>query len=231
VALEGQPAPGTSWLFAPISVTINNYPGENLALGPTGEVLFTTAVDAGYGLVSGAFRYHGPGTLEKVVMRSDPRPDGEAGAVVAVSQGPGAGGEGLFFLRVASVNGDFRDGIYLLDTMPPTLSVSGYPTALWPANGKFRSVTISGLAADNTNGIAGTEGTFDVVDEYGLVQPAGTFTVGGSGTFSFGVPLEARRLGTDKDGRRYLVRVTVHDGSGNATTASATIIVPHSQGK
>ena len=231
VALEGQPAPGTSLLFAPISVTINNYPGENLALGPTGEVLFTTAVDAGYGLVSGAFRYHGPGTLERVVMRGGPRPDGEAGAVVAVSQGPGAGGEGLFFLRVASVNGDFRDGIYLLDTMPPTLSVSGYPTALWPANGKFRSVTISGLAADNANGIAGTEGTFDVVDEYGLVQPAGTFTVGGSGTFSFGVPLEARRLGTDKDGRRYLVRVTVHDGSGNATTASATIIVPHSQGK
>ena len=234
VALEGQPAPERPFPFGGFGVTMNNYPGETLALGPTGEVVFGVDVDLGDRFVFGLFRYNGPGTLETVFLRGEPAPGGGDSVIAYYSQKPGTGGEGLFFLalRIVSEHGGcFRDGIYLLDTMPPTLSVSANPTALWPANGKMRPVTISGLAADAGSGVAGTQGTYDVVDEYGLVQPAGTFTVGGSGTFSFEVPLEARRLGTDKDGRRYDVRVTVHDVCGNATTASVTIIVPFSQGK
>jgi len=87
------------------------------------------------------------------------------------------------------------------------------------------------VATDSGGGVAGTQGTFDVIDEYGLVQPAGALTVGASGAFSFVVPLEARRLGTDRNGRQYIVRVTVHDVSGNETTASAIVVVPFSMGR
>ncbi len=97
---------------------------------------------------------------------------------------------------------------------------------LWPASGKTRLVTIRGLAADSGSGVAGTQGTYEVVDEYGLVQPAGTFEVGDAGRYVFHVSLVASRLSTDDDGRQYTVRVTVSDVTGNATTRSVGIVVP-----
>ena len=121
--------------------------------------------------------------------------------------------------------------VAVVDTIAPTLVATANPSELWPPNGKMRSVTISGVASDSGSGVAGTTGLFKVTDEYGLVQPQGTFTVSPSGGFSFSVALEASRNGTDMDGRHYTVAVTVTDLIGNATTTSVDVIVPHDQRK
>jgi hypothetical protein len=43
--------------------------------------------------------------------------------------------------------------------------------------------------------------------------------------------VEARREGNDLDGRLFLVVATLKDVAGNSATASASIVVPHDQGK
>ncbi len=121
VALQGQPVPGRTAVFDTFQPTLNNYPGENCALGPTGEVMFTTSLEVPHGLrTTGAFRYRGPGTLETILVRTDVAPESGGGAVAYISQGPGAGGVGLFFLAVDVIDGTFADGIYsvTMDTTP-----------------------------------------------------------------------------------------------------------------
>jgi hypothetical protein len=115
------------------------------------------------------------------------------------------------------------------DTKSPSVTSGTDTTELWPPNGTMRAVAISGSAIDTGIGVA-TVGSYKVTDEYGLVQPQGTFTVSPTGTYSFVVNLEARRLGTDQDGRTYLVAVTVEDANGNAATSTVKIVVPHDQG-
>jgi len=116
------------------------------------------------------------------------------------------------------------------DTTPPSATANSDSTELWPPNGKMRAVTISGSATDSGSGTTST-GSYGVLDEYGLVQPQGTFAVSPSGVYSFVVNLEASRLGTDQDGRTYLLAVTVKDLKGNATTSTVKVVVPHDQGK
>jgi hypothetical protein len=232
VALQGQVPAGTSYPLATIAGTINGHPGEYSALGPTGEVFFNWGVDVGGGRqVFGLFLYRGPGTLEKLLLRGDPAPYSGGGIAGPMSQGVGAGAPGLFFFRMYVVDGAFVDGLYAVDTMPPTVAAMADPPVLKPPNGQLRPVTINGSAADDGSGVAGTEGTYEVVDEYGLVKPRGTFRVGASGAFSFVVSLEASRRGSDTDGRLYRVRVTVRDVCGNATTATVNIVVPHDERK
>jgi hypothetical protein len=227
VALQGQIASGTSYPLATIPPTINGHPGEHSALGPTGEVFFNNAVDVGGGRrVIGLFLYRGLGTLEMLLMRGDPAPDSGGGIAGPASQGVGGGAPGLFFFSMNVVDGAFIDGIYAVDTRPPAVSATANPPVLTPPNGQLRPVTISGSAAGDGSCVAGTMGTYEVVDEYGLVEPHGTFTVGASGAFSFVVTLEASRRGSDTDGRLYSVRVTVRDVCGSAKTATVNIVVP-----
>ena len=66
-----------------------------------------------------------------------------------------------------------------------------------------------------------------MTDEYGLVEPQGSFSIGQDGRYSFVVELEARRRGNDRDGRRYLITVTADDNDGNVGIASTTVTVRH----
>ena len=84
---------------------------------------------------------------------------------------------------------------------------------------------------DAGSGINTTTAAFHVVDEYGTVHPSGPVSVGADGRYSFTVMLQASRLGSDSNGRRYEVVVTVSDNAGNAGSASAIVTVPHDQGK
>jgi hypothetical protein len=230
VVLQGQTPPGLPGVFAAVLPTINGYPGESKALGPTGEAIFQNTVDLGDHAASGAtFRYRGPGTLEKLIARTDPAPESGDGTVGYVGQGIGTGDTGLFFFRVVVADGTLNEGIYMIDTIPPTLTAAGDTLVLWPANGKLRTVRIAGIANDVGSGVA-SAGTFEVSDEYGEIEPRGTFGVGPTGSYSFTVPLEASRLGTDKDGRHYTVWVTVEDRGGNTASQSVTIVVPHDAG-
>ena len=229
VALQGQVASGASYPLGTIEGTINGYPGETFALGPKGDVMFHGPIDVSGRMVYGLFRYRGPGTLERLLLRGEPVPDSDGGTAGSMSNNLAIGAPGLFFFRMMVVEGAFADGIYAADTAPPTVSAVTDSPLLWPPpGGRLQAVTIYGSAADDGSGVAGTEGSYEVVDEYGLVQPRGTFTVEASGAFSFVVTLEASRRGTDRNGRVYTVRVTVRDVYGNATPTTVNIVVPPS---
>jgi hypothetical protein len=69
-----------------------------------------------------------------------------------------------------------------------------------------------------------------VTDEYGQVQPSGSFAPGADGSYSFGVPLVAARNGDDRDGRTYTIVVGARDAIGNVGSCSTVVTVPHDQG-
>jgi hypothetical protein len=115
------------------------------------------------------------------------------------------------------------------DTSPPILAASATPAALWPPNGKLVAVTIDGTVSDTGSGVDLSSGSFAVQDEYGEVQPAGTFQIGSDGSYSFPVELQASRLGSDLDGRQYQISLQAKDKAGNVGTTSITLVVPHDQ--
>jgi len=74
-----------------------------------------------------------------------------------------------------------------------------------------------------------TSATFAVRDEYGRVQPHGAMALGPGGSYSFTVLLQASRLGSDHDGRRYTLSVGARDNGGNGGSKTGVVIVPHDQ--
>lgn len=96
------------------------------------------------------------------------------------------------------------------------------PTVLWPPNGEMVDVFVGGDVYDPDSGIAHL--VFTVTDEYGQVQPS-------LSGFNTSIKLEARCDGKDKDGRHYTISAVATDATGNASTASTVVLVPHDQGK
>jgi hypothetical protein len=80
---------------------------------------------------------------------------------------------------------------------------------------------------DAGSGVASVR--WSVVDEYRQVEPSGTLSAG-NGAFSIPIVLIRERKGTDKDGRRYTIRLTVTDRAGNVTTSAPIVVVVHDQG-
>ncbi len=110
---------------------------------------------------------------------------------------------------------------------PPTLSVSLSPNVLWPPNGKLVAISANIQATD----VCDPHPTVDLVSitanealAPGDIQGA----VLGAYTLSF--KLSATRLGSGT-GRVYTVTYQAKDIAGNSSLASATVIVPHDQGK
>jgi len=119
VAVQGQIAPGTSVPFATVAVTINNLPGEMMALGPNGEAWVETSVNLGDHFTMGLFRYRLNGVLEKVLVRGDPMPGGSGGTVISFSQAVGAGRVGFFCVRAVSIGGTEAEAILVTMTATP----------------------------------------------------------------------------------------------------------------
>jgi hypothetical protein len=114
------------------------------------------------------------------------------------------------------------------DTTPPELYAIATPNMLWPPNGRMRAVEVSGVAVEE--GVGQITGRYKVTDEYGLVQPEGTFTVSTDEAFAFTVVLQASRRGNDRDGRQYLIAITVTNSAGQSTGQTIEIRVPHDRG-
>jgi VCBS repeat-containing protein len=110
-----------------------------------------------------------------------------------------------------------------VDKTPPTIAVAASPTTLWPPNGKLVDVMVSGTITD-ASGVQAS--TYQVIDEYGQVQPSGSFTLDADGSYAFTVPPQASRNGNDRDGRHYTIVVSATDQAGNSGEASATVTVP-----
>lgn len=112
------------------------------------------------------------------------------------------------------------------------ISVVATPTSLWPPNGRLVPVVVSGVIAEDDGVDLGA--TFQVNDEYGLVQPSGPVTLSENpdGTFSYAFTtlLKARRRGQDRDGRQYEIEVSAFDDHSDAQS-STFVTVPHDQRK
>ena len=115
-----------------------------------------------------------------------------------------------------------------LDTTPPTLSVTLTPATLWPPNDKLVSITAAITVKDD----------YDPESEIKLESITATETLAANdvqdaqlGTDDRSYSLAAKRAGTNLAGRIYTVTYSATDASGNKATASATVTVPHDQGK
>ena len=113
-----------------------------------------------------------------------------------------------------------------IDTGNPTLSLSATPSVIWPATGETVNVRINGTGSDSVSGLANV--SYVVTDEYGtpLTLPLRVLSTT-SASWNETLAVEARREGTDLDGRVYVVVATLTDVAGNTTTINTRILVPH----
>jgi hypothetical protein len=133
---------------------------------------------------------------------------------------------------------DNCDGRIDEETIPPEISLSVTPNILWPPNHNMIPISPVVTVIDNCDSnpqvqlksITMDEGditnTFDPNYDSTVVdgKTLGDIQVDGSGN----IYLRAERSGTG-DGRVYTITYTATDASGNSTTASATVTVPHNQ--
>ncbi|MEO8343001.1 MAG: hypothetical protein ABI536_04195 [Gallionella sp.] len=112
------------------------------------------------------------------------------------------------------------------DITPPTLSVSLSPATLWPPNNKQVLVTATITVKDN----------YDPEPEIKLESITASEALAANdiqdaqfGTDDRSFSLTAKRAGNNMAGRIYTVTYSATDGSGNKSTVSTTVTVPHDQ--
>ena len=123
-------------------------------------------------------------------------------------------------------NGDFRlafESEEVTDPTPPAVTAAAEAATVPPLGDRRLPVIVWGLVRDES-GVNLTSGTFAVTDEYGQVEPQGTFSIKQDGRYSFVVWLETRRP-DDRDGRRFLITVTAEDEDGHVGIASTTVTI------
>src|SRR5882724_9510051 len=114
-----------------------------------------------------------------------------------------------------------------VDMSPPLITISASPATLSPPNGKLVTVTVSGTITDHEPGGSGiSSAAYQVIDEYGQIQPSGSLTLEADGRYSFTVALQASRRGSDPDGRHYTIAVSADDDTENLGVAPAIVTVP-----
>ena len=118
----------------------------------------------------------------------------------------------------------FNGVVQKQDNAPPTLSVSLSPATLRPPNNKLVPITATITVKDD----------YDPQPEIKLEsitanEPLEKEDIKDAklGTDDRQFKLKAEREGKNKVGRIYTVTYSATDGSGNKTTASATVTVPH----
>src|SRR5262245_44790995 len=88
-----------------------------------------------------------------------------AGQIVGTSEGA-TGTHGFLATPVAA-------------TTPLAITVSASPATLSPPNGKLVTVTVSGTITDESggSGVQANSTAYQVMDEYGQIQPSGSVTL------------------------------------------------------
>lgn len=115
-----------------------------------------------------------------------------------------------------------------IDQTPPTTTVTVDKPTLWPPNNKFVPITVTVHAQDSGSGVASVTLTSITCNED--ANPADYVQGAQLGADCTKFSLLATRNGKGT-GRVYTITYTVTDKAGNSTTASATVTVPHDQGK
>jgi hypothetical protein len=120
--------------------------------------------------------------------------------------------------------------VVIADTTPPVIeSIVAVPDELWPPNHRMVPVTLTVDVTDVCDSmpvcsISGVESN-EPVNGQGDGNTAPDWELTGALTLN----LRAERAGNG-NGRIYTVRVNCSDGSGNASTDTVEVAVPHDQG-
>jgi hypothetical protein len=121
-----------------------------------------------------------------------------------------------------------RGPIEKQDTTPPSLTITAIPNVLWPPNNKLVPIAVTVSVTDDYDrqpvvrleSITANEalGSDDVADaKLGIDDRS----------FS----LRAKRAGSNAPGRVYTITYSATDGTGNTSTATTTVTIPHDQGR
>lgn len=113
-----------------------------------------------------------------------------------------------------------------LDITPPTLSVSATPAVLWPPNNKMVDIVVNLTVKDDYDPQPEIK-LESITSNEGLA--ASDIAGANFGTDDRQFSLRASRDGANMAGRIYTITYSATDGSGNKSTASATVTVPNDQ--
>ncbi|MDP2304659.1 MAG: hypothetical protein Q8P18_01360 [Pseudomonadota bacterium] len=116
--------------------------------------------------------------------------------------------------------------VEVVDTQAPGVTVSVSPSTLWAPNHKLRAIAISTTSSDACDAapaVTCTATSNEPDNGLGDGDTAGDIKWQNGSLF-----LRAERSGTG-NGRVYTVTCTATDDSGNETTSSTTVTVPHNQ--
>lgn len=120
----------------------------------------------------------------------------------------------------------YTGSIVPIDTTPPTLSVTLSPATLWPPNEKLAPITATINVRDDYDPSPEIK-----LESIAANEPLDKDDVQGAQflTDDRHFLIKAEREGKNKAGRIYTVTYSATDASGNKSTASATVNVPHDQ--
>lgn len=113
------------------------------------------------------------------------------------------------------------------DTTPPAVACAAKPDVLWPPNGRLVQVATTVSVTDGDSGPAGFRLVSVTSSEGDAAAQSRDWTPGTADTAGL---LQAARRGTGK-GRAYALTYRGSDAAGNAATCTATVTVPHDQGR
>lgn len=104
------------------------------------------------------------------------------------------------------------------------------PDNIMAKEGKSVTVTVSGTVVAR-DGCRQSSTLYKVQDEYGTMDSQGNVTLDSSGNFSFEVPVEASREGSDLDGRTYKITVFSSNEAGTGNSGTFAVNIAHDQGQ
>ncbi len=158
---------------------------------------------------------------------------------VSLTQSPAAGtlvGLGVHTITVTGVDAAGNSSICTTtftvtdDTDPTINSASASPDELWPPNHKMREVTVSVDVSDNCDAAVECVVTSVESDEPINGQGDGNISPDWEIIGDLTVDLRAERSGLG-GGRVYTINLLCTDDSGNTSTSSVEVNVPHDKGK
>jgi penicillin amidase len=121
----------------------------------------------------------------------------------------------------------------VIDNTPPTIGVTASPSSLYPPNHRMADVHTTVTSTDACDGalsivlVSATSSDPDDAPGGGDGQTTNDIQGAATGTADFDVQLRAERAG-EGAGRTYTLTYRATDDSGNSTTGSVDVLVPHS---
>ena len=150
----------------------------------------------------------------------------------AITGTPTAAGTFSFTLQVRGANGATASRALSItvtsaDHTPPTVTATASPNTVnrSPRGVGTAAVTVAGRVTDSQSGVNLTSGTYSIRDSLGTTVPSGTFTVSGTGTYSFRLTLLIANTNPAGVSRTYTITVNARDIAGNTGSAITTFVV------